>query len=450
MHPIYDLMIKDLQTDLRQMLETGHEEATLQAELTAARAAGTVDVLAKLQEAWWERPSPTGYPYVEPDDWETLRAGFPDPDSHARVSGDEAELANRLHAGWLGRCAGCQLGKPLEGLVRPERIRAVLETVGSWPLTDYMNPVPEGTTVETMPDVAFFEGWGAQRRDWCRGRFVDVAPDDDIHYALTSLMLLEQHGVAFTPQQAIDVLTKITPIGSTYAAGRNMYRTAMFGVSTPRTAVWGNPCRQSLGAMIRCDPFGWCAPGNPALAAEMAYKDAVNSQVRNGIYSGVFFAVLLADTLAHHDPLRAIETATAYVPPKSKFAEMIQLVKTWCSRTDDWQKVDTAILERWPQEAQQFNHSLTNGAIVLTGLLLGGGDFTRTLGITVMCGLDTDCTGATVGSIMGCALGTRGIPQPWTEPFHDTIRTDLRGAAVLRISDVARRTFLVARQHARR
>jgi hypothetical protein len=81
--------------------------------------------------------------HAEPNDWDAIAATFPDPDSHARFAGSDDDLADCIHAGWLGRCAGCQLGKPLEGATWPDRIRTVLETVGSWPLDDYMNPLPD-------------------------------------------------------------------------------------------------------------------------------------------------------------------------------------------------------------------------------------------------------------------------------------------------------------------
>lgn len=449
MHPLYDVVVRDLEQDLKGMLEEGHQEADLRAELDKAKAACSVDALLGLQQAWWDRPSPASFPYVEPNDWESIARTFPAPDSHARFAGTDADLADKLLAAWRGRCAGCQLGKPLEGTMWPDKIRKVLQAVGSWPLTDYMNPTPAGLKIDEVQDCQFFQHGQEWRNGSCRGRFDHAWPDDDLHYAIISQYLLRDHGPEFTSKQAVQKLLDYSPVWCLYAAGKNMFRTSLFGLQTPYTATYGNPCRQSLGAMIRCDPFGWGAPANPALAAKMAYKDAVNSQTRNGIYSGIFFAVLMADTLAHGDPIRAIDTAAQYVPPKSRFAEMIQLVKGWCATAKDWQQVDEAILARWPEEAKQFNHAIPNAAIVLAGLLLGKGDFTQTLGITVMCGLDTDCTGATVGSILGCALGTKGIPQHWVAPFNDTMATEVRGLPTVKITEIARQMHAIAKPNVR-
>lgn len=452
MHPLHELVVEAIRTDIGQMVEAGHDEQALLAELETARGAGSMDALARLQEDLWVRPSPAGFPYEEPSDWATISRGFPDGESHARLPGGDEALADRLLAAWRGRCAGCQLGKALEGLW-PEDVRAVLEAIGSWPLEDYLNTVDDRQYERLVARNEIFQRLDRNRR-LTKGSFDRVAPDDDIHYAITGQITLERHGPGFTTAQAIDTLIEMAPASSVFASGRHMFRTHLFGLPAPYTAVFGNPFRQSLGAQIRCDPFGWAAPANPALAAKMAFADAAGSQTRNGIYSGVFFAVLMADVLAHGDAGRAVETAAGYVPPRSRFAEMVRLVRDACAGADDWPRVNAAIYESYDRlynsdTRAPMNHALVNAAIVIMALLTGGGDFSRTIGIAVMAGRDTDCNGATAGSIMGCALGTAGIPARWAEPFNDTIGTHLKGLPEVRISDLARRLFGVARPNAR-
>ncbi len=450
-HPLFELLAREIETDISQMVEEGHDEAALLTELAEARATGSLDALAGLQSDLWRRPSPPGFPYAEPSDWESISAHFPGADSHATFPGSDDDLADRLLAAWLGRCAGCQLGKPLEG-DWPADVKALLTAAGSWPLADYPNALDAGR----LEALAVSDGLKRRYRPGLtKGRFDCVAPDDDIHYALTGQITLERHGAGFTPADAIETLIELTPAMSVYASGRSMYRTFFFGLPSPTTAMFGNACRQSLGAQIRCDPFGWAAPANPALAAELACKDAVSSQTRNGIYSGIFFAVCMADALAGGDVAAAIDTAAAYVPPKSRFAEMVHFVRRACAAADDWEAVNAAIYDRYDTaygrtERAPMNHCLPNAAITIMSLLTGGGDFGRTIGIAVMAGRDTDCNGATAGSIMGCALGTAGIPARWTAPFNDTIRTDLKGLAEVRISDLAERMFAIARRNVRR
>jgi hypothetical protein len=310
-----------------------------------------------------------------------------------------------------------------------------------------MNPAPDDVPRDRLPDCDFFEHEWKNRQT--KGRFHGAQPDDDTLYTIVGQRVLEEFGPGFTSEQAAGKLSELAPFSSLHASGRNLFQTHVFGLKPPHTALLGNPCRQSLGAQIRCDPWGWGAPANPVLAARMAYRDASNSQVRNGIYSGIFFATLMADVLAHGDVARAIDTAGQFVPPGSRFAEMIRFVRSECGGDSGWQEVNAAILDRWPEETQKFNHSIPNAAIVLLGLLEGGGNFTRTLGITVMAGLDTDCNGATAGSIMGCALGTGGIPEHWTTPLDDTLYTHVKGMPEVRISELGRRMFEVAQQNGR-
>ena len=448
MHPLAKVVRDALEEDLKQMVEEGHDAAALRAELDTAAKAGSVEALLELQQEWWARPSPPGYPYDEPNDWETISSGFPDPDSHAKFTGSDEALRDRLLGGWQGRCAGCQLGMPIEKIEScdPATIRRILETAGSYPLTGYMEPWPEAADTSWLPGGDYLK----EKRRQCKGGFDCAGPDDDLHYAIISQLVLEKYGLDYEPAQAARLIADLTPYSWLWSSGKNAVRMALLGLSPPYTALFGNPCRQSLGAQIRCDVWGWAAPGNPALAARLAYKDATISQTRNGIYSGIFFSVLIADVLAHGDPARAVETAEQYVPPRSRLAEMIRLVKEQCRAHTDWQAVCDAIHAKDFHYPHRFNHAIPNAAIVVLGLLKGGGDFTETLGITVMSGLDTDCTGATAGSIMGCALGAGSIPAHWVEPFNDTIRTELAGMDTVKISELATRMFKIAQKNVRR
>jgi hypothetical protein len=59
----------------------------------------------------------------------------------------------------------------------------------------------------------------------------------------------------------------------------------------------------------------------------------------------------------------------------------------------------------------------------MIGWLYGDGDFGQSICIAVNCGDDTDCTGATLGSILGIIHGTAIIPDKWKIPIGDGIKT---------------------------
>jgi hypothetical protein len=71
-------------------------------------------------------------------------------------------------------------------------------------------------------------------------------------------------------------------------------------------------------------------------------------------------------------------------------------------------------------------------------------DFGKTIAISVMAGFDTDCNGATAGSIAGTVLGAKAVPEKWTAPLNDTIYSAINEVSQARISDLAERTLTIA------
>ncbi len=56
-------------------------------------------------------------------------------------------------------------------------------------------------------------------------------------------------------------------------------------------------------------------------------------------------------------------------------------------------------------------HTNNNAVLVTTAILLGQYNFETAIATAVLGGWDTDCNGATVGSIMGAKLGIRDLPK---------------------------------------
>ena len=73
-------------------------------------------------------------------------------------------------------------------------------------------------------------------------------------------------------------------------------------------------------------------------------------------------------------------------------------------------------------------------------LLFAGDDYEKGITTAVLGGWDTDCNGATVGSILGAKLGAQAIPAHWTEPLHDTLYSAIPGFHPIAIRECARRS----------
>ncbi|WP_152619374.1 ADP-ribosylglycohydrolase family protein [Cohnella kolymensis] len=62
----------------------------------------------------------------------------------------------------------------------------------------------------------------------------------------------------------------------------------------------------------------------------------------------------------------------------------------------------------------------------------------------MMLGLDTDCNGASAGSIIGILSGAKRLPDKWTKPLHDRIESYIAGEGVQSISKLAVRSTDIA------
>ena len=81
---------------------------------------------------------------------------------------------------------------------------------------------------------------------------------------------------------------------------------------------------------------------------------------------------------------------------------------------------------------------------MVAALLLGQDDFEKAITIAVMGGWDTDCNGATVGSIWGAMHGAARIPQKWSAPLHDILFSLIPGYHPITITECARRSLKIA------
>jgi len=122
------------------------------------------------------------WPYDEPDDLTSIEASWGEPSLQLQRPTDD-EIRSRMRSAWLGRIAGCNIGKPIELGTHwtMDHIRDYLERAHAYPLDDYM-PV-----LEPMPDsFELRDNWP----DTTRGRVNGSARDDDIDYPIFGLYLL--------------------------------------------------------------------------------------------------------------------------------------------------------------------------------------------------------------------------------------------------------------------
>ncbi len=371
--------------------------------------------------------------YQEPSALEDILAAAPGAPRAAAVPGPD-ELADRILAAWLGRCAGCNLGKPVEGWGwNRAKLRDYLDEAGAYPLDDYLpvlDPMPEKFTLNPCwPDAT-------------RGRVNAMARDDDTDYTMLGLKILETYGRGYTSADVGSQWLRGMPYETVYTAERIAYGNLILGLQPPETAHHHNPYREWIGALIRADIFGYVSPGDPGGAARLAYQDAALSHTANGIYGEMWAAALVAASLASSSAREALEQAMLVVPARSRLSVSLRATINAHEAGQSWDEAMDYMERRLA--GYHWVHTINNAEVVAAALLWGEGDFSRTIGLAVEAGLDTDCDGATAGSVFGALHGTKAIPAHWTEPLRDTMHSALLGFDGAAITSLAQRTFALA------
>jgi len=410
-----------------EMVQLSEEGCDVHVTAAALEEAGTEESLMRVYQQLRKSIIRADFPYAEPTDLDGIRKERPDGPRQLNVRTSAKRLTDRLSGAWLGRVAGCMLGKPVEGR-NSKWIKAFLQNAEVWPLNDYFprkSKDPDGNTVELTAEC-------------CRGGVQAGVPDDDLNYTLVALRLMEEKGYAFKTQDVARLWLSLLPYDCVCTAERRAYANLVCERQPAEVPLYLNPYREWIGAQIRADFFGYATPGNPELAAELAWRDATLSHVKNGVYGEMFVAAMLSAALVLDDVDKVIEAGLAQIPRKCRLAEAATDVLAWHKEKEDWEEALQLVLEKYGH--YHAVHTINNAAIVLLGLLYGGKDFTRTVCISVMCGLDTDCNGATAGSICGAMLGEQALPSNWSWPLNDRLQSTVSGLAENKISELVKRT----------
>jgi len=448
-----------IELEARQLQEEGAVPEAAESAATEARhrhLAGCNEFT--IWSAFDHVPRRMDFPFIEPSDLPAIRAARTGKDKVLKWRGDETELRDRLLGAWLGRCIGCALGKPVEafmdsrgGMASWQRVKSYLMAISpdEWPIRGY---IPEHSPAEAHTGRIVCPNSTRERL-----RFMET--DDDIRYTVLGQYVLRTYGRDFLPIHVARSWFEKLTYRQVCTAEAQAYRSLVMWdetvrrTNTPAEAAtsqaatdWNrvthhlNPYREWIGAQIRCDSYAYAAPGRPSLAAEFAWRDASISHVKNGIYGSMFFAAMMAAAFCLENPLDLVEAGLAQIPAHSRLRadirETVALCRSLDFRADRFEEAIEWLYHRWGHLSPA--HTNNNAALCVTALLLGGGDPVRSIALAVMGGWDTDCNGATVGSIVGILHGAAGWPREWTEPLHDTLYAGVVDYHPIAISECAR------------
>lgn len=372
------------------------------------------------------------YAYTEPSDLASIQSLRKKVEISSEY--DKATLADKIHGAWMGRICGCLLGKTVEGVRTNELIPFLTET-GNYPMYRYI--LRSDITDEMIGKYSF------PFHATCHADNIDGMPvDDDTNYVVLAQLIVEQYGRDFSPLQVSEAWMALQSKHAYCTAERVAYRNFAQGLVPPASAMYQNPYREWIGAQIRGDYFGYINPGNPEAAAEMAWRDASISHVKNGIYGEMFASAMIAAAVVTDDIKTLIQSGLGQIPHTSRLYAHVTAVLKAYERGDSAEDCFAMIHEMYNEyTAHGWCHTISNAMIVAASLLYGEGDFGKSICMAVQTGFDTDCNGATVGSVLGMRCGITGIPAYWKEPLQDTLHTSIFGVGTVKISDCAAKTM---------
>ena len=368
----------------------------------------------------------------EPNDLPSIRALRPRGPRRMWDRFHPAEYADRIRGAFLGRAAGCTLGAPVEGWAPARMARLAAHLRVKFPPVDYWPAVDQPYEMRYGRDL---------RESYTRPKMRHIPVDDDMTYTVLGLLLLEEYGPEFTTADVGKGWLKYLPMACTAEAVALANLRA--GVSWRKAAERDNPFMEWIGADIRSDPWGYACPGWPDMAAEMAYRDAYLSHRYNGIYGEMYFSAVIAAAFALDDPVEALRAGLREIPKTCRLHKDVTWALKTAPKVRDHVKAKQLVDRRFV--GMSTVHTNNNACLTVWGVSIGGRNLTKAIGTTVAMGYDCDCTAATVGSIVGAAIGGRKIPPHWYRPFRNRCRTYMNGQEWFSIADICRRFAKVAR-----
>lgn len=372
------------------------------------------------------------YKYNEPSTLKEIRALRKEHEFEA-IMPDEETLRKKILGAWTGRACGCLLGKPVE-CIRSDELIPLLKETGNYPMHRYI--LSSDITDEICSKYTFW------LKDKCYADTVDGMPvDDDTNYTVLAQLIVEEFGRDFDSEDVAFAWMKYQPVFSYFTAERTAFVNFINCIMPPASAMYKNVAREWIGAQIRGDYYGYINAGNPEAAAEMAFRDASISHVKNGIYGEMFVSAMIACAAVTDSIEDIILGGLAQIPETSRLFEAVMKILDGYKNGVAVEECFELIHSGYDEHTDHgWCHTISNAMIVTAALLYGEGDFGKSICTAVGMAFDTDCNGATVGSILGMRNGIDGIDEYWKKPLNGKIHTSINGVGTVSIEKAAEKT----------
>ena len=244
--------------------------------------------------------------------------------------------------------------------------------------------------------------------------------NDDLDLQLVWLRAIEDRGIRQVTASVLAEywINSIPPYWNEYGICKMNMKSGML---PPYSGEYHNgKWKNSNGAWIRTEIWACIFPGIPDLAVEYAYRDAcVDHGHGEGTYAAMFVAAMESMAFYESDIRKLIDKGLSFIPEDCKTAKSIKLAISLYDGGTDFVTARNAIVKE--NEDLGWFQAPANVSYVILGLLYGEGDYKKSMIHAINCGDDTDCTGATIGSLMGIIGGMDCVPKDWADYIGDRI-----------------------------
>lgn len=427
----------DLMAEYKQSIEEGLDIEKYKPLFEAVSSLNNGEYKTRMSDVIYEMVinanMQQGYKYNEPSTLKEIKE-LRKPHSFEASMPDEQTFRQKLLGAWTGRACGCLLGKPVE-CIRSDELIPLLKEIGNYPMHRYI------FSTDITDEVCSHYKFHLKNKPYADT--VDGMPvDDDTNYVALAQKIIEDYGRDFDSENVATAWMKYQSVFSYFTAERIAFVNFINCIQPPASAMYKNVCREWIGAQIRGDYFGYINPGNPEKAAEMAFRDARISHVKNGIYGEMFAAAMISCAAVTDSIEDIILGGLAQIPSTSRLYEAVMKIFDGYKKGVTVDECFDIIHSAYDEHTDHgWCHTISNAMIVAAALLYGGGDFGKSICCAVGMAFDTDCNGATVGSILGMRNTVDGIEECWKKPINGKIHTSIFGVGTVDIEKAVEKTF---------
>jgi hypothetical protein len=324
------------------------------------------------------------------------------------------DYADKVAGGWLGQAIAVLWGQWTEGKWQGEMVPFDLE--------DWYRIKPEisekAWAIEDRQErQEFFRKHINDKSNWEIWTPDNMSDQDDLYIEFLFFHSIMKNGLDVTATEMAEDWVRYLDINRVWCANKAAYQNFQKGIwppwsGHPRNTTWGD----AIDFQIEADLFGLISPGLPRVSNYWGDKVGHMMNYGDGVYAGMAMAAMYSEAFFESDPRKLAEYSLKAIPAESGYAKMVRDVLDLHQRYPDWQDAWKKLEPKWGRKDGELVSGVyvpINGAYVYMGLLYGGGDFWKTMNISMRCGRDSDCNPSSCAGILGTILGMKGIPDHW-------------------------------------